>query len=158
MPFLILFVIIPLAEVYAFINVGEEIGVFKTLLLCILTAIIGGTLVRMQGLSTLLKARRNFMSGTLPLNELFDGLCLVVAGALLLTPGFVTDTMGLLLLVPAVRRFLRPFAAKYGNFSAGGFSGSPYQERRNADGDIIEGDYEEVTKEKERLDNDSKSL
>lgn len=159
MPFLILFVLIPLAEVYAFINVGEEIGVFKTLLLCIITAVIGGSLVRIQGVSTLLKARKSFMAGTLPLGELFDGLCLVIAGALLLTPGFVTDTIGFALLVPAFRKFLRPLVAKYGKFNASmSVNGRTNTRPRDSSDDIIEGEYKDVSNNKERLDKGDKSL
>lgn len=150
MPILLLFIIIPLAEVYAFINVGEEIGVLKTLLLCVATAIIGGTLVKMQGIETLMKAQKNFSAGTLPVNELFDGLCLVIAGALLLTPGFVTDTVGFALLVPPLRAVLRGFLAKHNKFNMGASSTSR-PSPSNPD-DIIEGDYEHIQKEKKKLD------
>lgn len=157
MPFLILFVLIPLAEVYTFINVGEEIGVFKTLILCVITAVIGGSLVKVQGLQTIMKARQNFMAGTLPLKELFDGLCLVIAGALLLTPGFVTDSVGFALLIPAFRRVLRPMVAKYGKFTVSRGEGNDNRPR-NPSGDIIEGEYEDLSDKKEKLDNQDKSL
>lgn len=147
MPFLIIFVLVPLAEVYAFINVGEEIGVLKTLLLCVLTAMIGGFLVRQQGLETLFKAQKGLQSGQLPVNALFDGFCLVIAGALLLTPGFVTDTAGFLLLIPAFRGFLKSAFAKHGKFKVH----TAGQQRRTDDG-VIEGEYETVTKEHETLD------
>lgn len=117
MPFLILFVLIPIAEVYTFINVGEEIGILKTLALCVLTALIGGYVVRQQGLGTLLKAQNNLRTGSLPLKELFDGFCIVIAGALLLTPGFVTDTLGFILLVPFLRSIIQNLLSKYGNFN-----------------------------------------
>ena len=157
MLFLIIFILIPLAEVYAFINVGEEIGVFKTLILCVITAVIGGSLVKIQGVGTLLKARERFISGNLPLEELFDGLCLVIAGALLLTPGFVTDTIGFILLVPAFRKTLRPLVMKYGNFEAS-MGGMQNTQPRNSSDDIIEGDYEDVSGNKEKLDKPDKSL
>lgn len=148
MPFLIIFVIVPLLEVYAFINVGGEIGVLKTLLLCVLTAMIGGFLVRQQGLETLFKAQQALQGGKLPLDALFDGFCLVVSGALLLTPGFVTDGVGFLLLVPAFRQFARGILAKHGKFKI--HSGNA---RTNPEDDgVIDGDYETVTKENERLD------
>ena len=153
MPFLIIFVLIPLAEVYAFINVGEEIGVFRTLLLCILTAAIGGLLVRHQGLETLFKAQKNLQSGKLPLDALFDGFCLVVAGALLLTPGFVTDTFGFSLLIPPFRHLLRELLTKYGTFTV---AGTAHTHRKNAPDDIIEGDYEHVVKDHEKLDKSDK--
>lgn len=155
MPFLALFVIIPLAEIYTFINVGEEIGVFKTLLLCVLTAIIGGSIVKIQGLQTIFKARQSFMGGKMPVAEIFDGLCLVLAGALLLTPGFVTDIMGFSLLVPPFRAGLRGLLTRYGKFKINIPENmrSPHYPRENSvEGDIIEGDYEHVAEKKEKLD------
>lgn len=149
MPFLILFVLIPIAEVYAFISVGEEIGVLKTLLLCVLTAAIGGFLVRQQGLETLMKAQKSFSTGNMPLNALFDGLCIVIAGALLLTPGFVTDIVGFSLLLPPFRLFLRHLAIKSGKFSMESSNFST-KHQRNSD-DIIEGDYKDVSNDHEKL-------
>ena len=150
MPFLILFVMIPIAEVYAFIVVGEEIGVLKTLLLCVLTAVIGGFLVRQQGLETLMKAQKSFSTGILPVEALFDGLCLIIAGALLLTPGFVTDIAGFLLLLPPFRGVLRKIISKSGKFSikSSNFQ-SKYTENRD---DIIEGVYKDVSNDHEKLD------
>ena len=149
MPFLILFVLIPIAEIYAFITVGEEIGVLKTLLLCVLTAILGGYLVRRQGLETLMNAQKSFQAGNMPLNALFDGLCIVISGALLLTPGFVTDIVGFSLLLPPFRQFLRRAVVKSGKFSmkSSDFS-TKYQ--RNSD-DIIEGSYKDVSNDHEKL-------
>ena len=100
MPFIILFIIIPLVEIYFFLLVGDAVGILQTLLLCVLTAIIGGFLVKKQGLETLFNAQKNLQGGTLPMKEIFDGFCLVVAGALLMTPGFFTDIVGFSLLVP----------------------------------------------------------
>lgn len=149
MPFLIIFVIIPLLEVFAFIQVGDEIGVFKTLLLCVLTAMIGGMLVRQQGLETLVKAQNNFRSGQIPLDALFDGFCIVIAGAMLLTPGFVTDTMGFLLLIPPFRKFVREKIAASGKFKV---YGAGTEQPRAHDSDVIEGDYETVVEDHEKLD------
>ncbi len=160
MPFLILFVLIPLAEVYAFINVGAEIGVLKTLLLCVLTAAIGGFIVRQQGLETLFKAQNNMRTGKLPINDLFDGFCIVVAGALLLTPGFVTDIMGFSLLFPPFRVLLRQTLVRYGKFKTQNITPnrSPHSPRQtSSEGDIIEGEYEHVSETKEALDKKDKS-
>lgn len=156
MPFLIIFVLIPIAEVYAFINVGEEIGVFRTLLLCVLTAAIGGLLVRHQGLETLFKAQKGLQSGQLPLDALFDGFCLVISGALLLTPGFVTDTVGFALLIPPLREGLRHLITKYGKFNIVGPKTRAQRPHNDISGDIIEGDYEHVAKDDERLDKSNK--
>lgn len=149
MPFLILFVIIPIIEIYAFIAVGDEIGVLKTLLLCVLTAIIGGLLVRQQGMDTLQKAQISMSSGKMPLDELFNGICIVISGALLLTPGFFTNIIGFSLLFPPFRHLLRTAALKSGKFSM--HASHKPQNPNKTDGDIIEGDYEEVSKEPKNL-------
>ena len=149
MPFLIIFVLIPLAEVYAFIEVGGEIGILQTLLLCVLTAAIGGFLVRQQGLETLFKTQTNLQSGKIPLDALFDGFCIVVAGALLLTPGFVTDIIGFSLLFPPFRQFMRKLIGKYGNFQV---HSAQNHTQKPQNGDIIEGEYVEINKDKEKLD------
>lgn len=153
MPFLIIFILIPLAEVYAFINVGEKIGALDTLLLCVLTAAIGGFIVRHQGLETLFKAQKNLQSGHLPLEALFDGFCLVIAGALLLTPGFVTDTVGFILLIPPFRLILRHSLTKYGKFQMHTSS----TRTASSQDDIIEGEYKHVKENHEKLDHDNKS-
>ncbi len=101
LPFVML--VIPLAEIAAFIVVGGQIGVWWTLALVLLTAIAGSLLLRIQGLGTLARIRSEIGAGRLPGRELVHGVMIVAAGVLLLTPGFVTDTMGLLLFVPAVR-------------------------------------------------------
>lgn len=148
MPFLILFVVIPIAEVYVFLQAGEAIGILKTLLLCVLTAIIGGLLVKQQGMETLLKAQKNMNQGAMPVKELFDGFCLIIAGALLLTPGFVTDIAGFSLLFPPFRVFLSKIIKKSGKFSVKSYNFAQKQE----DSTVIEGEYEEVSKKRERLD------
>ena len=102
----LLFFIIPLVEIYFLIQVGEQIGAWKTVLLVIVTAIIGVTLLRQQGLRTLLKANQAMQAGQMPAQELFDGFILAAVGILLVTPGFFTDAIGFLLLVPSIRRNL----------------------------------------------------
>lgn len=101
------FIGIPLAEIAIFIEVGGAIGVWATVALVVATAILGTTLLRIQGLATLARARAQFEAQTMPVRELFDGACLLFAGALLLTPGFITDAVGFLLLVPPLRETLR---------------------------------------------------
>jgi UPF0716 protein FxsA len=97
---------VPLIEIALFIQVGGWIGLAPTLALVVLTAVIGAWILRRQGISVLMRASRQLSDGSLPVVEVFEALCLVVAGALLLTPGFFTDTIGALLLVPALRRTL----------------------------------------------------
>ena len=115
MPILLLaaFIGVPLLEIAVFIQVGGLIGLWPTLGLVILTALIGSWQLRSQGLATLARGRAQLDAGNLPTRELFDGLCLLFAGALLLTPGFVTDALGLLLFLPAFRELLRGWASRF---------------------------------------------
>ena len=94
-------------EIAVFIQVGGLIGVWPTLALILLTTFAGAALLRSQGFATAQRAREALMRNELPVAEVFDGFCLVAAGVLLLTPGFVTDTFGALLFIPAFRNFLR---------------------------------------------------
>ncbi|MEM8540205.1 MAG: FxsA family protein [Pseudomonadota bacterium] len=100
-PFLLL--IIPLLEIAAFVVIGGEIGVFYTLALIVVTAIIGSILLRIQGFGLLAKIQADMNSGKVPARELVHGLMIMIAGVLLLTPGFVTDSCGFLLFVPPLR-------------------------------------------------------
>jgi len=100
----LLFIIIPLVELYVIIAVGEEIGAFWTVILVLLTAIIGVNLLRIQGMSTLMRAQQNMAQGGLPAMEMMEGIALAVGGVLLITPGFITDSIGFLCLIPASRR------------------------------------------------------
>lgn len=102
----VLFLVIPLVEISLFIVVGDEIGILSTLLLCVLTAVIGASLLRQQGLRTLFTAQKQIDEGLLPLREIFDGFCLAIAGATLITPGFFTDFIGFMLLLPPMRDLL----------------------------------------------------
>ena len=101
------FILVPLIEIAVFIEIGGVIGLWPTLALILLTAVLGSWQLRAQGLATLNRARSQMEQGVMPARELFDGLCLLVAGALLLTPGFVTDAAGALLFVPPLRDVLR---------------------------------------------------
>lgn len=104
--FLLLFVAAPLIELYFLIQVGSVIGALPTIALSILTAIIGGALVRMQGVAVLMRVRTMLDRGEMPALELLDGAVLLVCGFALLLPGFVTDIVGFLLLIPPVRHAL----------------------------------------------------
>lgn len=104
--FLLLFVAAPLIELYFLIQVGSVIGALPTIALSILTAVIGGALVRVQGVAVLLRVRDMLDQGEMPALELLDGAVLLVCGFALLLPGFVTDAVGFLLLIPPVRHAL----------------------------------------------------
>lgn len=111
LPFLLL--VVPMAEIAVFVVVGSKIGVAATLALIVLTAIIGSVLLRLQGFALIDRIRAEIAADRLPGAELGHGVMLLVAGLLLLTPGFVTDTIGFLLFVPAVRDGIwRWFAAR----------------------------------------------
>jgi UPF0716 protein FxsA len=100
------FIVVPLLEIFAFIEVGSAIGAVPTLALIVLTAVVGALLVRWQGLKVAMDARQSMARDELPVAAVVHGVLLLFAGLLLLTPGFVTDTAGFLLLVPALRSLL----------------------------------------------------
>lgn len=102
----LLFITVPLLELYVLIEVGSGIGGLSTILLCLLTAALGGLLIRLQGLSTLFDAQRRMAMGEFPAEHGAHGLLLGLAGILLFTPGFITDSVGFLLLIPAIRRLI----------------------------------------------------
>ena len=99
----ILFVVVPILEIFTFIQMGSLIGVWPTLLGIVATAIIGALLVRQQGFKTLMEAREQSARQEIPVTPVIHGVFILAAGLLLLTPGFVTDTIGFLFLVPPVR-------------------------------------------------------
>ena len=102
----LLFITIPLLELWLLIEVGSGIGGLSTIALCLLTAALGGFLIRYQGLSTLLDAQKRMAHGEAPIDHGLHGLMIALAGVLLFTPGFITDSIGFLLLFPPFRRFL----------------------------------------------------
>ena len=103
---LLLFMLIPIVEMWILIEVGGWIGALPTIGLVVLTATIGLSLLKQQGLSTLLRARRKMDEGAIPASELVSGVMIAVGGALLLTPGFVTDAIGFALLIPQTRQWV----------------------------------------------------
>lgn len=149
---LLLFTAVPIVEMYLLITVGGYIGPLPTILCVMLTAVIGVTLLRWQGIATLQRGMGRVGQGQLPGQEIAEGMMLAVAGALLLTPGFVTDTIGFLLLVPPVRVWLANYAKqhlKVVDLAAGAqsFGAGRQDAGRGADSGsgpvIIEGEYEE---------------
>lgn len=103
---LLIFLVVPLVEIYVLIEIGGIIGALPTVLACVGTAVLGGGLLRYQGFQTLRRAQRNMDRGQVPAMEMFEGVALAFGGALLLTPGFVTDVAGFLCLIPWTRRAL----------------------------------------------------
>lgn len=100
----LIFVITPVVEMWLLITVGNHLGALPTIGLVLLTAFIGINLLRAQGFETLWRGRRKFEEGQLPAQEIAEGIILAVCGALLLTPGFVTDVIGFAGLVPPIRK------------------------------------------------------
>ena len=102
----LLFLLVPLVELWFLIRVGGWIGALPTVALVVLTAVLGAGLARLQGLATLARVKSALAQGETPAVELLEGMVLLVAALLLLTPGFFTDTLGFLCLVPVLRRKL----------------------------------------------------
>ncbi|KAA1161726.1 FxsA family protein [Pseudoalteromonas fuliginea] len=102
----VLFIIIPIIEIALLIQVSDVIGGFATIALVVITAILGAKMVKQQGMSALQNVQTQMAQGQMPAKELFTGICVVIAGVLLLTPGIMTDVFGLLLLTPAIRNKL----------------------------------------------------
>lgn len=103
---LLIFLILPILEIAVFIQVGDWIGLWPTVLLVILAAFLGSALLRWQGLSVLRRAQAAADRGEAPVGAVFEGFCIVVAGVLLIIPGFLTDIVGLALFVPFLRNAL----------------------------------------------------
>jgi UPF0716 protein FxsA len=151
--FVILFIVVPVVEISLLIQVGSVIGTFFTILLILATAILGAGLLRQQGLSTLARFRNNLSSGTLPAQELIEGILLAIGGALLMTPGFVTDAMGFFCLIPFSRKAFAHYIMKRSTVNmqtgTGGFSGSQSTYKNDK---TYEGEF--VRKEDDRLKRD----
>jgi UPF0716 protein FxsA len=100
----LIFIVVPVVEIFLLIQVGTIIGAWWTIGLVVLTAVIGVRLLKLQGISTLMRAQEKMQSGKMPAQEMLEGIGLIVAGAFLLTPGFFTDGVGFCLLIPPIRR------------------------------------------------------
>ncbi len=109
----LIFTIIPVIELTLLIKVGSYIGAINTVLVVILTAAIGAYMVRMEGIGVMYRIQKNMQEGIFPGDELISGMMILVAGALLLTPGFFTDVIGFVMLVPVSREFIKKIAKRY---------------------------------------------
>lgn len=145
---------------YLLIEVGGYIGAWPTIALVMLTAVIGVSLLRIQGFATLTRGMSRLQSGELPATEVVEGLLLAVAGALLLTPGFVTDGVGFVLLTPVFRREIarkvlaRVQVTTVGGFEAGGYRQTQgFEETGAGRPDVIEGDFESLDEDENRPPN-----
>jgi UPF0716 protein FxsA len=156
----LLFIVIPIVEITILINVGEAIGAWNTVGLVILSAFIGVNMLRYQSLSTLARAQQRANQGEIPGQEMVEGIVLAVGGALLVTPGFVTDVIGFSCLIPFTRQsFAKALLSRFTViaseqrhsasahfYSQDPFSEQPRQSRDHSQnvsqGDVIEGEYE----------------
>lgn len=146
---LIAFILIPMIEIGLFIKVGGLIGIGWTLVIVLATAIAGSWLVRMQGLKALAELRGSLRDLGDPTEPIAHGALILLAGALLLTPGFFTDTLGLLLLVPAIRRALLRYLASHVRMERFTVGGGPARPR--APDDVIDGEFSVIDPENQPL-------
>ncbi len=158
---LLLFITVPIIEIALFVQVGGIIGLWPTLAVVVLTALLGTALLRQQGLDTLRRVQESLAQNRIPVQEMFDGLCLLMAGALLLTPGFMTDACGFLLFIPPFRaaaaRAIGQYVLSHGqvHVSTAGVGTGPdgdfaYRSDRRYGPDggaVIDGDFEEIDPE-----------
>ena len=146
---LFLFILVPIVEMWLLITVGGIIGPWLTIGLVLLTACIGLLMLRYQGTGTLFRARAKLQANELPAREVIDTLFYAIGGALLLTPGFVTDAIGFACLTPGIRTLVIHFVVKHvfqaGRVDIQGFSVREHHQSK-ADHKIIEGDFEREDK------------
>lgn len=168
----ILFIAMPFIELALLINLGQQIGFWPTIAIVVATAIIGAYVLQAQGVATLQRISQSMSSGEPPVKPVVDGFFLAISGAFLLTPGVVTDAVGLLLLVPPVRhaiarwgfgRLIKSGSFKVHTYTTGSAPGGPHPNSgsgRGQDsasrpstgrapsgaGPVIDGDFEEVKK------------
>ncbi len=133
---LLIFLLVPLAEIYLLLKIGSVIGAGWTIFGVVATAVLGAVLVRAQGFTTLSRIRTQLDRGELPALELLEGLFLLLAGALLLTPGFFTDAVGFACLTPPLRRALIRYALARGLIRAHGGPASGAATDRAIDGEF----------------------
>ncbi len=144
---LVLFLTIPLLEIYLLIKVGSIIGALPTVFMVVFTAVLGAWLLRIQGFATLVRVKRTLAQGGIPAIEMLEGAVLLVSGALLLTPGFFTDAIGFLCLIPSLRRaMIRGILGRFLTPPGDGFGGMGGSHRGESSSgthrpNTIEGEY-----------------
>lgn len=149
----LLFTAVSLLEIFVLVKVGSFLGAWPTILLVVVTALIGSALVRSQGLQLVQQLQQRLAKGEMPGQQLIEGIMLIITGVLLVTPGFVTDFGGLLLLQPSIRATLAKTILANVNLSSATMSGSFAQpgsgfSQQNIDDDIIEGEFERKDSDK----------
>ncbi|MCK8083001.1 FxsA family protein [Vibrio sp. 1CM24A] len=165
---LLLFIFVPIIEIGLFIQVGGFLGLWPTIALVLITAFVGASLVRSQGIQTLMSVQGRLQQGEMPAQQILEGVMLAVAGVLLLTPGFMTDALGMLVLLPAPRAMIaKKMMEKMvvtnmsGGFHTGGQAGfgqSPFGQDpfnrdpsdQSKDGNTFEGEFEKKDDDNDR--------
>ena len=138
--FQILFLIVlimPFAEIYLLLMVGSILGALPTIFLVVFTALLGAWLLRQQGFETFQRFQANLAQGVIPAYEMIEGPILLVGGALLLTPGFITDFLGFACLVPQFRKKIAQYVIENHLVQAG----SAFQQSNKPTNDVLEGEY-----------------
>ncbi|MDV5172471.1 FxsA family protein [Photobacterium rosenbergii] len=178
---LFLFIVVPIVEIALFIQVGGFLGLWPTVGLVLVTAVVGASLVRSQGIATLMSVQSRLQKGELPAQQIVEGVMLAVSGVLLLTPGFMTDAMGMAVLLPGPRAWLAKQLMSrvkvHGVSSGAGFSAGfgpgqgfeqhdPFNQQRDPfagsgqdrqqGGDVFDGEFER--KDDKKNDDDSPRL
>lgn len=103
----LLFIVLPVAELYVLVQVAQQVGVLGSLALMVVVSVVGAWLVKLEGIGLLGRVRRDLAAGRMPTDTVIDGFLILLAGALLLTPGFITDCVAVLLLLPPTRKVIR---------------------------------------------------
>ncbi|KLV06586.1 exclusion suppressor FxsA [Photobacterium aquae] len=175
---LFMFIVVPIVEIALFIQVGGFLGLWPTVGLVLVTAVVGASLVRSQGIATLLSVQNRLQQGELPAQQIVEGVMLAVAGVLLLTPGFMTDAMGMAVLLPAPRAWLAKqlmsrvkvqgmasgngFSAGFGNqqgfggqepYDSDPFRHSGHDNGKDHGGDVFDGEFERKDDDRKRDNN-----
>jgi UPF0716 protein FxsA len=143
---LLIFILVPAFEIYLLITVGGVIGALPTILLVIGTAVVGVQLLRQQGLSTLARLQSSVQQGELPTTVMLEGVILLLCGALLLTPGFFTDAIGFLMLVPHLRRWVVERLVRRAIFTTASHFGASVHSHESSSGErrdpkTLEGEF-----------------
>ncbi len=137
----IFFLSIPILEIYLLLKIGGIIGIFPTVVLVVGTAVLGASMLRSQGFSTMQRLQNALSKGEIPAMEMIEGPLLLVGGALLLTPGFVTDALGFFCLIPQTRKWFVSYLLEKHLITAGMNVGMQRNKNDSTSGNTIDGDY-----------------
>jgi UPF0716 protein FxsA len=135
---ILVFIVVPIAELYVILKVGDAIGWAPTLALLVLDSLLGTWLLRSQGRAVWTRFQQTMQAGRIPHREVFDGVLVIFGGAFLITPGFITDIIGVLLLLPPTRSLFRRLLIRRG----GRILGFSMAGRRAAGAPPVESDYD----------------